>query len=144
VRELARVTRPMGSVVLVQLIWTGNADAPRKALLVEHLGAQPMLLVEWKQLLRDAGIVELVVEDWSDRPSPFRPAGGRPFHDLAETFGLRQKLSILRRALRRWGWRGVRGAILREERIQQLLTRDRLLGLSVIKGVKWDGAPGGA
>lgn len=138
VRELARVTKPRGSVVLVQLIWTGHLEEDRKQTLVQHLGARPLMLVEWKQLLRDAGVVDVQVEDWSDASSPFRPATGRPFHDLAEIFTFRQKLAILRRALQRWGWRGVRGAVLREQEIHELLTRQRVLGLSLIRGVKWD------
>lgn len=138
VHELARVTRSRGSVVLVELIWTGHLDQERKQTLVQHLGARPLMLIEWKQLLRDAGIVDLHVEDWSDTSSPFRPTGDRPFHDLAEIFTFRQKLDILHRALRRWGWRGVRGAVLREQEIHALLTRQRVLGLSLIKGVKWE------
>lgn len=136
VRELARVTKPYGSVVLVQLVWTGNIDAEQRERLVEHLGARPLLLVEWKQLLREAGCVDLHVEDWSDFSGPFRPIVG-PFHDFSKIFTLRQKVSIFRRALRRWGWRGVRGAVLREQEIHTLLTRQRVLGLSMIKGTKW-------
>lgn len=136
VAELARVTKPRGCVVLVQLIWTGNVDPARRATLVEHLGARPMILVEWKQLLRDAGVVELVVEDWSDAPSPFRPAAS-PFPDFTEIFSLRERLAILRRAWRRWGWSGVQGAVLREREIHRLLTRERVLGLSLIKGTRW-------
>lgn len=137
VGELARVTRPFGCVVLVQLTWTGNVDPARREVLVAHLGARPMILVEWKQLLRDAGVVELTVEDWSDAPSPFRPSAGGPFPDFAEMFTLREKIGILRRALRRWGWRGVRGALVREREIHRLLTRERVLGLTMIKGTRW-------
>lgn len=137
VSELARVTKPFGCVVLVQLIWTGNVDPARREILVRHLGARPMILVEWKQLLRDAGVVDLTVEDWSDAPSPFRPSAGGPFPDFAEIFTLREKIGILRRALRRWGWRGVKGAILREREVHRLLTRERVLGLSLIKGTRW-------
>jgi SAM-dependent methyltransferase len=137
VSELARVTKPMGCVVLVQLIWTGNVDPARREVLVAHLGARPMILVEWKQLLRDAGVVELTVEDWSDAPSPFRPSAGGPFPDFAEIFTFREKLGILRRALKRWGWRGVRGALVREREIHRLLTRERVLGLTMIKGTRW-------
>ncbi|MBV9773066.1 MAG: methyltransferase domain-containing protein [Gemmatimonadetes bacterium] len=136
VRELVRVTKPLGSVVLVQLVWTGHVDPERREILVRHLGARPMILVEWKQLLREAGVVDLTVEDWSDVPSPFRPAAG-PFPDFAEIFTVRQKLAILRRALRRWGWRGVRGAILQEREVHRLLTRERVLGLSMIRGTRW-------
>ncbi len=137
VSELARVTKPMGCVVLVQLIWTGNVDPARREVLVAHLGARPMILVEWKQLLRDAGVVDLTVEDWSDAPSPFRPSAGGPFPDFAEIFTFREKLGILRRALKRWGWRGVRGALVREREIHRLLTRERVLGLTMIKGTRW-------
>jgi ubiquinone/menaquinone biosynthesis C-methylase UbiE len=140
IRELVRVTKPMGHVVLVQLIWTGNVDPERREILVRHLGARPLILVEWKQLLRDAGVVELLVEDWSDQPSPFRPAAAGPFPDFSELFTLREKLRILRRALRRWGWRGVRGAVLREREVHRLLTRERALGLSLIKGTRWPAA----
>lgn len=137
VRELTRVTRPMGCIALVQLIWTGNVDAERRRILVDHLGARPLFLVEWKQLLRDAGVVDLHVEDWSDYDSPYRPSIRGPFHDFAEIFSLREKVSILRRALGRWGWRGVRGAIVREQEVHRLLTRERVLGLSLIWGTRW-------
>ena len=137
VAELARVTKPFGCVVLVQLIWTGNVDPERREILVQHLGARPLILVEWKQLLRDAGVVDLTVEDWSDAPSPFRPSAGGPFPDFSEIFTFREKVAILRRALRRWGWRGVRGAIVREREIHRLLTRERVLGLTMIKGTRW-------
>ena len=138
IRELARVVRPMGSVALVQLIWTGDIDEARREILVDYLGARPMLLVEWKQLLREAGIVDLHVEDWSDDASPFRPSVQGPFHDFAEIFSLREKITILHRALQQWGWRGVRGAIVREQEVHRLLTRQRVLGLSLIWGTKWN------
>jgi len=139
VRELARVTRPYGTVVLVQLIWTGNVEPEAREALVQHLGARPLLLVEWKQMLRDAGCVDLHVEDWSDYSGPFRPEPVGPFHDLSRLFTLRQRVSILLRAARRWGWRGVRGALEREQEIQTMMSRNRVLGLSLIRATKWPG-----
>jgi hypothetical protein len=137
IRELVRVTKPMGAVVLIQLIWTGNVDERKRETLYRYLGARPMLLVEWKQMLRDAGVVDLVAEDWSDRPDSIRPTLRTPFPDFAEIFTLREKISILRRALRRWGWRGVRGAVLREQEVHRLLSAERVLGLALIRGNKW-------
>jgi SAM-dependent methyltransferase len=143
VSELVRVTKPFGCVVLVQLTWTGNVDPERRGVLVAHLGARPLILVEWKQLMREAGVVDLAVEDWSDAPSPFRPSAGGPFPDFHEIFTWREKVAILWRALKRWGWRGVRGALVREREIHRLLTRERVLGLTMIKGTRWvaDEAP---
>lgn len=138
IRELARVTRPMGTVVLVQPIWTGNVDESRREALVKHLGARPLLLVEWKHLLREAGVVDLHVEDWSDYASPFRPSLGRSLQDVSDLYSLRQKAVILHRAYRRWGWRGVRGAVVREREMHRLLSQ-RVLGLSLIHGTRWAG-----
>ena len=78
-----------------------------------------------------------MVEDWSDVPSPFRPAGAGPFPDFSEIFTLRQQLGIFLRAWRRWGWRSVRGAVVREREVHRLLTRERALGLTLIKGTRW-------
>jgi SAM-dependent methyltransferase len=143
IRELVRVTKPLGSIVLVQLVWAGTVDESRREILVQHLGARPMMLVEWKQLLREAGVVELVAEDWTDRPAlPERRLAG-PFPDFAKIFTLREKLLIMRRAMSRWGWRGVRGAILREQEVHRLLTNERVIGLTMIKGVKWPAHPSG-
>jgi hypothetical protein len=44
---------------------------------------------------------------------------------------------MMRRALRRWGWRGVKGALVREREIHRLLSRERVLGLTMIKGTRW-------
>lgn len=137
VRELVRVTKPGGRVVLIQLVWTAPADEARREMLIEHLGTRPLMLVEWKRLLRELGVVDLLVEDWSDQETAFRPQVKMPFPDFAELFTLWEKLVILWRAFRRWGWRGVRDALLREQEVHRLLTRERLLALTLIKGTKW-------
>lgn len=75
VAELARVVRAGGTVVLIQLVWTRAIEEPRRSELVEQLGVRPMMVMEWKQMLRSAGIGELRVEDWSDAAlSPDRPS----------------------------------------------------------------------
>lgn len=136
VEELVRVTKPGGFVVLVQLVWKAPVEEPRRSVLAEHLGAKPMMVVEWKRLLKEAGIGEIHVEDWSDEETSFRPTVVKPFPDFAELFGLVERVSILRRAWSRWGWRGVRAAIARESEVHKLLTNERILGLDLIRGRK--------
>ncbi len=136
IRELARVTRPGGSVVLVQLVWNGNVDPPERELLARHLGATPRLLVEWKQLLREAGCVDLHVEDWSDYAGPFRPDAGGPFRDLARGFSLRDRATVFLRTVRQWGWGGFRIAAEREREADRLLSRRRILGLTLIHATR--------
>jgi SAM-dependent methyltransferase len=142
-RELVRVVRPGGQIVLVHLVWKSAVPEDRQRILADHLGARPLMLVELRRDLLAAGVAELHIEDWTDEETAFRPKVKKPFPDFAELFTLGEKLSILRRAWARWGWRGVRTVFQREAEVHRLLTKERLLGLNLLKGVKSPGARDG-
>jgi SAM-dependent methyltransferase len=134
VAELVRVTKPMGHVVLLVPTWTSDIPQADREPLVERLGLRPYLLVEWKQMLRDAGVVEVVVQDWSDGGPAARGSGTRlPMPQLT----WRQKAHIAGRTLRRRGWRAARVSVRREAQLLEELSRDRALGFHLISGVKW-------
>jgi ubiquinone/menaquinone biosynthesis C-methylase UbiE len=136
VAELVRVTKAGGRVVLVQLVWKAPVEPRRQTVLSRHLGARPLMLVELKRILRAVGVERLHTEAWSDEDTAFRSSLTKPFPDFAEMFTLREKLGILQRARRRWGWRGVQAALARELEVHRLLTRERILGLDLITGWK--------
>lgn len=136
IRELVRVTRPGGQIVLVQLVWKAPVDEDRRRILSEHLGATPLMMMEVRRTLLEAGVGKLVTEDWTDEETSFRRQVRKPFPDFYELFTLKEKLGILRRAWRRWGWNGVVTVFQREGEVHRLLTRDRLLGLNLLKGTK--------
>ncbi len=140
VSELVRVTKPGGFVVLVQLVWKAPVPEDRQSVLSAHLGARPRMVVEWKRILRECGVLEVHVEDWSDGGTAFRPKVAKPFPDFAELFTVWERFAILRRAWGRWGWRGVRAAVARESEVHRLLTNERILGLNLMRGRK-EGAP---
>jgi SAM-dependent methyltransferase len=141
VRELARVTRPGGQVVLIQLVWKAPVEEDRRQILSDHLGARPLMVVELRRVLMDAEVGEILVEDWTNDETAFRPQVKMPFPEFAELFTLWEKLGILLRAWRRWGWRGVRTVFQREAEVHLLLTKERLLGLNLLKGVKAQTVP---
>jgi SAM-dependent methyltransferase len=141
IRELVRVLRPGGKIVLVQLVWKARVEESRKAVLAAHLGARPLMLVELRQTLTDAGIGSIHAEDWTDEDTAFRAPVRKPFPDFAELFSVREKLGILRRAWGRWGWGGVKTVFEREVEVHRLLTRERLLALSLVRGEREPGAP---
>jgi len=136
IAELARVTRPMGPIVLLQPTWSSDIKGAARDMLVERLGLRPRLLVEWKQMMRDAGVVDIQVQDWTSGG----PVGGsgsvRPILDPA-TLTWQQKMQIVGRAWRRWGWREARTAVERETTLLKELSRERAIGFQLIKGVKW-------
>ena len=132
VAELARVTKPMGPVVLLQLTWSSDMGESAREMLVERLGLRPHLLVEWKQMMREAGLVEIQVQDWTE-------AGAKAAAESEEEPVLtwQQKVQIAGRAWRQLGWKGARGAVARERALLKELTRERALGFQLLKGVKW-------
>ena len=136
VREIVRVAKPGANVVLVQPVWKAPVDAVRREVLSQHLGGRPIMVVEWKRLLRDAGVEGLHTEDWSDEETAFRPQITKPFPDFSELFTFREKLGILSRARRRWGWVGVATALARAREVHKLLTQERVLGLDLVMGQK--------
>jgi len=136
VRELVRVTKPGGRVVLVRLVWKAPVEPARQQLLTHRLGALPLMLVEWKRMLRDHGVTGVHLEDWSEEETSFRPKVDKPFPDFSEIFTVWEKLTILRRASRLWGLRGVRWLLEREWEVHRLLTHERILGLVLLVGRK--------
>ncbi len=136
VSEMVRVTKPDGFVVLVQLVWKAPVEATRKMILSDHLGVRPILIAEWKRILREVGVGGVRVEDWSGEREVFQPRSIKPFADFWAIFTLAERFTILRRARRRWGLRGVWTTLLREREARRLLTSERVLGLNLICGRK--------
>ena len=133
VGELVRVTRPMGTVVLLQPTWTSEISPATREMLVERYMLRPHLLVEWKQMLRDAGVVELDVQDWTSG-APGSRTGEYP--SVAPELTWKDKARIVSRAWRR-GWRAARGALEEEAKLLRELSRERAIGFQMIKGIKW-------
>lgn len=118
--EASRVTRPMGTLVALVPVWAQTAEE-RDAGALAALGIIPHLSVEWKNFCREAGVVELSVEEVA-----------------AEGAWLGYgRLRLLLRAWRAAGWLGVKTVLGTEVRTLCRLARKRVLGYSIIKGTRW-------
>ncbi len=136
VSELVRVVKPMGWVVLLQPTWSSEIVEEQRAPIIARLGLRPHLLVEWKHMLRQAGVVEIQVQDWTEGAPG--GSGARPVADeIVPLFRWRQKIQIVTGALRRVGWRQARAALALESALLRDLTRERAIGFQLIAGVKW-------
>lgn len=138
VAELARVTKPMGTLVLLQLTWSSDIAVEARGGVVERLGLRPYLLVEWKQMLRDAGVVDLQVQDWTTGTGAHEAVEEREEETLLTWL---EKMQIVSNTWRRRGWREARGAVAREADLLRELSRERALGFALLRGVKWPSAP---
>lgn len=133
VGEMVRVTKPGGTVILVQLVWKRNVGADRRDELVGRLGLRPRLPGEWERMLRDAGVIDVRMEEWPDGAGRDRPSGLR---GLTELFTWRGKLRLVFRAWNRWGWRGIRSVLSRNRELRRLLEEERVLGACLITGTR--------
>lgn len=119
-REAVRVVRPLGTVMALMPAWLDTPD-PDEAALLARIGVQPQLPVEWKSRLREAGVVELVIEEAA-------PDAGWIAYRWT---------GLLVRAWRAAGWVGLRTAVSPPVRAFRRLARSRQLGLSLLKGSRW-------
>jgi SAM-dependent methyltransferase len=136
VAELVRVTRPMGTVLLLQPTWTSETPPDARELIVERLGLRPHLLMEWKQMLRDAGAVDLQVQDWTTGAPGGRTASSTGEHHVVPLTPF-EKAQIIGREWLRRGWRAARGAVARETTLIRDISRERAIGFQLVKGIKW-------
>jgi len=120
VREAGRVARPMGTVLGLVPVWLKTPSEEDSGVLT-WLGFDPHLPVEWKGFFRDAGLVELSVEEVG-------ADGSWLSHSL---------FPLLVRGWRAAGWQGVRVVLGREVRALRRLVRRRVVGLSIVKGTRW-------
>lgn len=136
-RELVRVTKPMGTVLLVQPAWTSELSERVRAGLSARLGVLPRHVIEWKRALRAAGVVEIEVQDWGAGGQPLSRASTGAFEAVTPELTWRHKVQIVGHAWRRLGIRAARDAVAREESLLRELARDRALALVLFSGVKW-------
>lgn len=134
VGELVRVARPGAAVLLVQPVWTADVAERRREVLIRRLGFRPALPQRWKQMLRDAGVENLRAEDLSDVAAS--RTGAASVRTLTDYFAVRDRLQVAFAAWRRWGWIGVSAVLGREQQLHRLVTRERILGLALIRGTK--------
>jgi SAM-dependent methyltransferase len=134
VKELGRVVRDGGRVLLVQPVWTADVEEGRKSVLARRLGFRPFLPQRWKVMLRAAGVDDLQAEDLSDVASS--RTGAVSIRTLTDFFTVRDRFAVAFAAFRRWGWPGIAAAVGREQVLRRLVSRERVLGLSLIWGTR--------
>ena len=118
--EAARVVRPLGTVAAVVPTWLAAVGGEDEAL-IESFGLKPRQVMEWKQVFRDAGLVELQAEDAA----------------LDHGWLLVRWPGLGIRAWRGGRWPALRAVLGHPARALRRLARRRVLGLSLLKGTRW-------
>ena len=135
VAELVRVVRPGGSIVLCPWVWRAPLTEEERRALSDHLGLAPRAAPEWQQALEAAGLQVVSSEPWEGLG--LSPADdGAPLPTLSGFFPFRERLSLLRRALLRWGGDGVRSLLARDRQVRDILDRSAGVGVQILRGIR--------
>lgn len=103
-REMVRVTKVGGKVVIHESTWLKELPVPEKTDLALRMGTVPYAVDEWQRMLHQAGARSQVVEDWSgvDNFLKMRPGyKGNP--NSPDIFTLREKVALAPRIALKYG-----------------------------------------
>lgn len=135
IQELVRVTRPQGSIVLLQWVWRSPLSPEQRRAITDHLGVPPRSLAEWRDMLNRAGMM-VDSADYRAEAVPGLGPGALVGPTLAETVAFRERLVLLKRALLRWGAEGVRELLARDRLVRTLLHNNAGVGLCMVRGIR--------
>jgi len=135
--EMVRVVKPGGAVAIHESTWRMPLDAAEKEDLAERYGTTPLAREEWRAMLAQAGVTQIVSEcdPWS-RPEMFwKIRGDREVRKPSQVLSLTERLGTAARIYRRYGMRGV-WKVFENERVFYRAVRAGKLGYCLFKGVK--------
>lgn len=134
--EMARVTRPGGFVVIHESTWLRELPEAEKLEVARRFGTVPYALAEWKEMMENAGLVQLWTEDWSGPENAFKIRPGRKVNNLSDVFSRWEMVSIiLPRLIRRYGATAILSVNKSARKIVPLYF-DGTLGYFLIRGQK--------
>jgi len=120
IAQAVRVVRPLHPVVVAVPVWSGSPVESAEPALA-GLGVRPRFLTAWKQVAREAGLVEISGETIL-----------RDGHWIA-----RGTVGAVTRAVRTAGLDGARTALSGAVRTLRHLARRGALDLAMVRGVRW-------
>ncbi len=136
--EMARVTKPGGTLVIHESTWLKNLSAEERREASLCLGTTPYSVDEWKQMLVKAGAVPKMVEDWSGMENALKIRPGLkwgPNSTPADIFTTREKLNLIPRLLSKYGIGPVLELIRSQKQLSRYLT-DGYAGYALIVSAK--------
>jgi SAM-dependent methyltransferase len=120
IANMARVVRPLRPVVVAVPVWSGTPQDTETESLA-RIGIRPRFLTAWRQVAREAGLVEITAET---------VIPGGPWMALG-------RLGEVARASYAAGIRGARTLLASPARTYRRLAREGALDLAMVRGMRW-------
>jgi ubiquinone/menaquinone biosynthesis C-methylase UbiE len=136
-KEMARVVKSGGEVVIHESTWLRQIPAAEKQDFSRRFGSVPFMLQEWVAMMKNAGLTDIWTEDWSDvERSIVKMRSDRNVKRLEDLYSFREKyLVIFPQIFRKYGIRG----LLYLDKSNKMIIRlynEGTLGYYLIKGKK--------
>lgn len=105
--EMTRVVKPGGYIVIHLAVWLKEIAETEKNGIEKRLGGRCIGLLELNDILKKADLLEICHEDWSGIEQMVKARPGREIKRIENIFTLQEKITILFRVLKRFGFKGL-------------------------------------
>ena len=136
-KEMVRVAKPGGVIVIHESTWRKNLSDSEKDELSERYGKTPLEYKEWIGLLETAGVKEIITEfdQWSKPEMFWNIRKDRQVSHFSKVLTLPEKLIMIKRIFQQYNIKGIIKAFENEKKFFAVV-QDGILGYCLYKGVK--------
>ncbi len=135
--EMVRVVKPGGAVAIHESTWMKEITDSEKIELSERYGTTPLNRMEWIEMLKNAGVIDIVseYEEWSKPEKFWEVRRDRVVTHYSKVLTFPERIVTLKRILQKHGIKGVRKT-MENEKVFFKAILDGKIGYSLYKGVK--------
>ncbi len=135
--EMLRVVKPQGVIAIHESTWIKKLSIDEKNDISERYGTTPLEFNEWKNMLENAGVTNIIseFEEWSEPKMFWKIRKDRNVKNYKSVMTIGEKIKTAYRIYKIYGIKGVI-KVFQNEKIFYKAVLDGKLGYALFKGIK--------
>ncbi|MFW9968801.1 MAG: class I SAM-dependent methyltransferase [Candidatus Odinarchaeota archaeon] len=135
--EMVRVTKPNGVILIHESTWRKKVSEKEKNEISERYGTTPLEYNEWIDMLRKAGVSEIITEfdEWSKPEMFWKIRKDRDVEHYTKVLSRSELASLIERITKIYGQDAVNIALENQKRFWEVVLNGTL-GYCLFKGIK--------
>ncbi len=136
-KEMVRVTKQGGTVVIHESTWLKKLEIEDKDDISERYGTTPLEYEEWLNMLCRAGVINIVseYEEWSNPEMFWKIRKERDVKHYKKVLSPIEQIITMKRLISKYGFKGILKAFENREKFYNAVI-DGKLEYSIYKGIK--------
>lgn len=135
--EMVRVTKPGGIIAIHESTWRKKITEEEKDEISERYGTTPLEYKEWIEMLKKAGVSEIVTEhdNWSKPEMFWKIRKEREVKDFSDVYTQSEMMALIQKVTQEYGNDGVKIAVKNQDIFTNAVI-DGKIGYCLFKGIK--------